>query len=41
MNIFKNRFLFMAFEYLKDADSDIKSVVSNKVLRFIRQENVA
>ena len=37
----KNRFLFMAFEYLKDADSDIKSVVSNKVLRFIRQENVA
>jgi hypothetical protein len=37
----KNRFLFMAFEYLKDADASIKSTVSNNVLRYIRQENVA
>lgn len=37
----KNRFLFMAFEYLKDANAEIKSEVSNKVLRHIRRENVA
>lgn len=37
----KNRFLFMAFEYLKDADNEIKSIVSNNVLRLIRSENVA
>ena len=37
----KNRFLFMAFEYLKDSKSDIQSTVATNVLRLIRQENAA
>lgn len=37
----KNRFLFMAFEYLKDADNDIRAIVSRNVLRSIRAENAA
>ena len=37
----KNRFLFMAFEYLKDSDSEIQSQVANNVLRFMRTETAA
>lgn len=37
----KNRFLFMAFEYLKDSDSIVQSKVAYNVLQFIRQENAA
>ncbi len=37
----KNRYLFMAFEYLKDSDSKIQAEVSVNVLRYIRQENAA
>lgn len=37
----KNRFLFMAFEYLKDAETEIQTEVAFNVLRYIRQENVA
>ncbi len=37
----KNRFLFMAFEYLKDSETEIQSTVATNVLRLIRQENAA
>lgn len=37
----KNRFLFMAFAYLKDSETEIQSTVATNVLRLIRQENAA
>mgnify|MGYP000711589820 CR=1 FL=1 len=37
----KNRYLFMAFEYLKDSKSEVQSEVACNVLRFIRRENAA
>ena len=37
----KNRFLFMAFEYLKDSDNKVQSQVAYNVLQFIRSENAA
>lgn len=37
----KNRFLFMAFEYLKDSKREIQSTVACNVLRFIRDESAA
>lgn len=37
----KNRYLFMAFEYLKDSSSNVQSEVACNVLRFIRQESAA
>lgn len=36
-----NRTLFMAFEYLKDAEEGIQRSVANNVLRFIRSEQAA
>lgn len=37
----KNRFLFMAFEYLKDSKNEVQSEVACNVLRYIRQETAA
>lgn len=37
----KNRYLFMAFEYLKDSCDKIQSEVACSVLRYIRQESAA
>lgn len=37
----KNRFLFMAFEYLKDSKTEIQSTVATNVLRLIRAEYAA
>lgn len=37
----KNRYLFMAFEYLKDSRDDIQTEVAYNVLRYIRQETAA
>lgn len=37
----KNRYLFMAFEYLKDADKIIQSEVAYNVLKTIRNETPA
>ena len=37
----KNRFLFMALEYLKDSDNKVQSQVAYNVLQFIRSENAA
>jgi hypothetical protein len=37
----KNRFLFMAFEFLKDANDEIQHIVVNKVLRYINEGAVA
>lgn len=36
-----NRTLFMAFEYLKDANEDLQKSVSNNVLQFINSEQAA
>jgi hypothetical protein len=37
----KNRFLFMAFEYLKDANAQIQQIVVDKVLHYINEGAVA
>lgn len=37
----KNRFLFLAFEYLKDAESSVQTAVAHNVLKFIRKEVAA
>ncbi len=37
----KNRYLFLAFEYLKDSESDVQTTVAHNVLKFIRQEVAA
>lgn len=37
----KNRFLFLAFEYLKDSESDVQVEVAHNVLKFIREEAAA
>lgn len=37
----KNRFLFLAFEYLKDSESDVQIEVAHNVLKFIREEAAA
>ena len=37
----KSRVLFMAFEYLKDSDSEIQCEVAGKVLQHMRVEAVA
>lgn len=37
----KNKFLFLAFEYLKDSESEVQSAVANNVLQFIRTESAA
>lgn len=37
----KNRFLFLAFEYLKDSESDVQTTVAHNVLKFIREEVAA
>lgn len=37
----KNRFLFLAFEYLKDSASDVQVEVAHNVLKFIREEAAA
>lgn len=37
----KNKFLFLAFEYLKDSESEIQHSVVTNVLKFMREENVA
>ncbi len=37
----KNRYLFMAFEYLKDSTNEVQSEVACNVLKYIRQENAA
>ncbi len=34
----KNRFLFMAIEYLKDADKEIQISISNKMLKMFKEE---
>lgn len=36
----KNRFLFMAIEYLKDCESDMQSTISQKILKLLREENL-
>ena len=36
-----NRTLFMAFEYLKDADEEMQKSVAVKVLNFMRSEQAA
>lgn len=36
-----NRTLFMAFEYLKDAEEDVQTSVAQKVLNFMRSERAA
>ena len=36
-----NRTLFMAFEYLKDAEETMQKTVAHKVLQFIRKEQAA
>lgn len=37
----ENKYLFMAFEYLKDSENEIQSKVANNVLKFIRSESAA
>lgn len=37
----RNRILFMAFEYLKDSESEIQSIVAESVLRQMRVETAA
>ncbi len=37
----KNRFLFMAFEYLKDSNNNIQSTVASNVLKHMRTEAAA
>lgn len=34
----KNRFLFMAIEYLKDADNTMQTEISKKILKLLREE---
>lgn len=37
----KNKYLFLAFEYLKDADSGIQNNIVVSLLKYMRQENAA
>lgn len=37
----KNRFLFLAFEYLKDSETKIQETVVGNVLRYMREKAVA
>ncbi|MBE7713747.1 MAG: hypothetical protein E7Z87_08385 [Cyanobacteria bacterium SIG26] len=37
----KNKTLFMAFEYLKDAKPEIQNLVANKILHYMRLETAA
>lgn len=34
----KNRFLFMAIEYLKDSENDIQTNIAKKMLKMFREE---
>lgn len=36
-----NKYLFLAFEYLKDAEQEVQKEVSGNILQYIRQESVA
>src|SRR5574344_1724077 len=36
-----NKYLFLAFEYLKDAEQEVQKEVSGNILQYIRQESAA